>query len=123
MFKCDENLEKTGVWFEMPNGASFLVSRFGGRNDKLEQVHAKLYKPYAKLIEKNLLSKEKQNEIYRDAFIQACLLDWKGVEIDGEEVPFSQDAAKELLGELPELLDILVENAQNVDSFREDVGN
>lgn len=122
-FKQNTNLEKEGVWFEIEGGIKFLVRRFGGSNTEVKKAMVKYYKPVARLVEKNLLEEDKEKAIMAKAFISACVIDWQGVEIDGQEVPFSFEVAVKLFSELPELLDTLMEYAQDTENYRDDVGN
>ena len=123
LFKSHTNLEKDGVWFEIADGIRFRVRRFGGSNFEVKKAMAKHYKPYSKLIERNLLSEEKEREIYTKAFIDSCIVDWEGVEVDSVKTPFSFDAALTLFKGLPELLETLMEHSQSTDNYREDLGN
>lgn len=125
-FKQNNNLEKEGVWFEFGEGVKFLVRRFGGTNLEVKKSMTKYYKPVARLVEKGLLDQDKEKKIISKAFIESCLVNWEGVEINEQITPFSFEAALELFEDLPELLDTLVECAQDSENYREhreDVGN
>ena len=122
-FKQDNSLEQNGVWFELENGVKFLIRRFGGSNTEVKKAMVKYYRPVAKLIEKNLMPPEKEKEVVSKAFIKSCIIDWEGVEIDGELRPFDFDTAVQLFSSLPELLETLMEYAQDSENYREDVGN
>ncbi len=122
--KTSKTYESEGVWFELSEKTGFLVARLGGANtQKVKQATAKHFKPYARMIENGLLDAQKEREITLKVFIECCLLDWKGVEIDGEAVPFSKEAALKLLLDLPELADTLSAQAQDSKNYREDLGN
>lgn len=123
IFKRDTTLEREGVWFEVSSGTQFLLRRFGGSNIEVKKAMLKFYKPYAKLIEKNLLPESKEKEVYVKAFVDSSLIDWKGVEIEGEEAPFTFDNAVKLLVSLPELTEALMEHSQDQSNFQEEVGN
>lgn len=118
-FKQDDSLEKNGVWFEIEGGVKFLVRRFGGSNVEVKKAMTKYYKPVAKLIEKNLLDDDKEKEIVSKAFIASCIVEWDGVVIDDEEVPYSMDVAIKLFKGLPELLEVLMTYAQDVENYKE----
>ena len=126
MFKMNTDLEKDGVWFEFKEGISFKLKRFGGENaPALKESMAKHYKPYANLVAVDALPMRKEKEIMAKVFVDACLVEWKGI-IDterGEEIPYSFDNAVELLMELPELADTLTKFASETDSYRESLGN
>jgi len=123
LFKSDSNLEQEGVLFEIADGIQFKVRRFGGGNREVKKAMVKYYKPYARLIERNLLPEDKEREIYQLAFIDACLVDWQGVEIEGATAECTKENALKLFKELPELFETLLEHSQSVEHYREEVGN
>lgn len=124
LFKTNKNLESEGIWHEVSDGVSFKIKRLGGANAvHIKKVFATHHKPYARQIEKGLLDEDKSLEIMARVFVEACLVDWKGIEIDGQEAKFDKDLAVDFLKSLPELLDSLFEYAQDSDNYREDLGN
>jgi hypothetical protein len=124
LFKGDKQTESDGVWFEVSEGVKFRVKRMGGNNQaEVAKATTKYYTPYAKLIEKNLMPLEKVAKITAKIFVDSCLIDWEGVEIDGQEAPFSKETAVAFFTELPDLLTVLMDYAGSVESFREDLGN
>ena len=124
LFKTDSDLEKDGVWFKASEEVSFLIRRFGGSNaQKVKLALAKYHKPKARLIELDQLSIEETTLIMAKVFAEACLVDWKGVQIDGVEVPCTFDNAVKLFTKLPELFQILHAYSNGFESFKEDLGN
>lgn len=127
LYKTDNNLETNGIWLALGEGAEFLVRRFGGANGtKIKKLSAIYHKPYARLIELGNLPEEKEREIYINIFVESSLLDWKGVKDEkGEDIPFSQEKAKEIFAQLPTVFDIIVEHASNSNNYKEaeDLGN
>lgn len=124
LFKNDKNSESGGIWMEVSEEIKFLVKRFGGFNSQpVKMALAKYYKPYARQVETGTLSADKEREIQNRVFVESCMLDWKGVQIDGQEVPFSKEEAVKLLNSLPELADTLVNYANDPKNYREDLGN
>lgn len=123
LFSTSKEVEKNGIWFNIGDGLGFRIKRFGGYNSsEMKKAYAKFYKPYAKLIEKGLLPEEKEKEINTQVWVESCLIDWRGVEIDGKEEKFSSEKAVELMVKLPELLDTLVDMSQDTSNFKEEVG-
>jgi len=123
-FKSDKKMETEGIWLELSEGVKFRVARFGGGNSSaVKKAMAKYYKPYARAIEKGLLAEEKEREVMAKAFVDSCVLDWEGIEIDGELTPFSKEKAVEFFLSLPDLLDVVVEYASAQESYKEDLGN
>jgi len=124
LYKTNTNFEKDGIWLDISEKVGFLVSRFGGANsERVKLALAKYHKPYSRLIEKGTLPIEKETELTIKAFVEACLIDWKGVEIDGKETPFSKEVAIEFFKGLPDLLDELVSQASNSSNYKIELGN
>ncbi len=125
LFKTDKAKETEGIWYTFPdNDAAFLLRRFGGENTTLvKKAMARYYKPYAKQIDLGMLPDEKVTEIMAKIFVDVCLLDWKNIEVDGEDAPFSKELAVKVLVHLPELMDKLTALANDTESFKEDLGN
>lgn len=123
-YKSNTELEKEGKWFELSPGVEFKLRRMGGGNStELKKIHAKLFKPYAFQIQSGALPAEKEIEISTKVFIEACMVDWKGVEIDGEFPEFSPELAFALFQELPNLCDLLIRTATSESNYREALGN
>jgi len=123
LFKSSEDLETKGIWFDVTETTGFLVKRFGGLNSQaVKQSMAKHYKPYARLVENGTLDPQKEKQILAHVFVSSCLVDWRGVEIEGVVTPFSKDVAINFLTELPELLEALMAHATKSESYREELG-
>lgn len=129
LFKTDREVEKTGVWFNITDTTGFLVKPFSPSNPAIRAAHARHFKPYAHQIEHGTLDIKKEREIFIRIFVGACMVDWKGVEIDGKEVPFEKEVAVNFLMELPELFTTLMKHAEDFrnykieDSGKEALGN
>lgn len=124
-YKTDTDLEKNGVWFKIPkSGARFCLRRFGGDNaSKVKEAMARFHKPYAKQIELGLLDDAKSKEIMAKIFVEACVIDWENVIIDGTDTKFDKDIAVKLFIALPPLFDTLFSLASDVESYKETLGN
>ena len=122
--KTNSDKETNGFWYDI-GPASFLLRRLGGKNaNHLQQVTAKYYKPYAKAIQSGMLPQSKQEEIIVKTFVEAVIVDWKGVtDINGIEIPFSKDAAQEMLMDNLELVTALQEASTDIINYRDDLGN
>jgi hypothetical protein len=124
LFKNNQSFEKDGVWFMINETTGFLIRRFGGMNStQIKKALAKHYKPYASQIQNDTLSDEKSREIMTRIFVESSLVDWKGVEIDGSDTPFSVEMATKFLTNLPDLCDALRDYASDSKNYREDLGN
>lgn len=123
IFKTSKESERNGQWFDLNEKTGFLIRRFNATNPRAKGAMAKYYKPYAKQIENETLSVEKNLEINIHLFLDVCLVDWKGVEIDGKEVPYDRETGLKLFQSLPDLFDTLWKHSNDFKNFREDLGN
>lgn len=124
MYKTNTSLESTGVWFEINDDTAFLLKRFGGTNaEAVKRAMATHYKPHARRIENGTLSTEKEDEIMAKVFVEACLLDWRGVVIEDEEKECEKDLAVKFFMALPELRLDLFNYATSAESYKETLGN
>ncbi len=123
-FKTDPGLEENGVWFHTSETTKFLCRRFGGQNTpKVKAISAKYFKPYAKQIEMGALPDAIQKELTVKCFVEACLVDWVGVKVGDQEVPYSFENAVGLLMALPALSDTLVKHTTEMDNYKVILGN
>jgi regulator of PEP synthase PpsR (kinase-PPPase family) len=124
MFKTSISLEENGTWFMISDKTGFLLKRIGGANaSKMKSSFAKYYKPYAKQFENGTIDPLKEKEIMAKVFVESCLVDWKGIEIDGKETPFSKEVAVDFFKSLPDLMDTLSAQATDLNNYKEDLGN
>lgn len=122
-FKTSTALEENGVWFDISEKIGFLLRPFKPTNPKVKAAMANYFKPYARQVELGTLEMDKQLEIQINIFIDVCLADWKGVEIDDKEVECNPENAKKFFKALPDLFDTLWKHAGDFNNYREDLGN
>lgn len=123
IFKINEVLASKGVWFNINETTGFLVRRFGPDNPQAKAAHAVHIAPYARQIQMKTLDGAKAKEINVKVFVDVSMIDWRGIEMDGEETPYSKEAALKLFLALPELFDKIQDYAMDFVSYKEDVGN
>lgn len=124
LFKSNDKMEEDGIWFEVADGVKFKVRRFGGENSpSVKAAFAKHYKPFAALIQNGSMPHKKERKIMAKIFVESCLLDWDGVEIDGKATPFSKEVAEEFMLSLPDLMETLIQHANDSQNYRETLGN
>lgn len=123
-FKTSKEVETEGYWAVISDKIAFRLKRFGGFNStELKAAMAKYYKPFAKQVELQTISSEKEREILVKTFVDVSVIDWRGVEIDGKEETFSKEKCVDLLMSLPDLCETLMQAAQKPDNYKEDLGN
>lgn len=122
-FKTHEDLEKNGVWYEISDGIAFLVKPFKSTNPKVKAMLAQHYKPFARQIDLGTLDSKKEHEITMKLFIGACLVDWKGIIIDGQPTPYTPEIAFKFFQGLPDLFNTLWAHCNDFKNYREELGN
>lgn len=122
-FKTSDHFEKNGVWFEIEEGVGFLLRPFKPSNPRIKEALAHHYKPYARQVEMGTLGQEKQLEIQTKVFIDVCLVEWKGIEIDGKLAELTKENALKFFLALPDLLDTLWKYASDFNNYKEELGN
>jgi hypothetical protein len=99
-FGVDKKHAEEGKWFDLEDGGSVLVARYGNPSWTAELV--RLRKPHLAAIRMNTLSDEIITEIAVKSMAKTILLDWKGISIDGEDFHYSREHAEQLLTDFPE---------------------
>ena len=117
-FGTNHELEQKGVWIAYDDSCAFLIGRIGGSNDTFSRRVNALLKPHRHQVQADTLPPEKYQSIAMAAFVETVLLDWKGVELDGEELPFTKENALKLFRELPDLFNDLFNQAKSTANFR-----
>ena len=119
LFKTDDKIEKEGIWFDIDEEIGFRMRRFNDRNPKVKAAMAKHYKPFARQIDMGSIAADREREILTNLFVDSCLIDWKGVEIDGEKKEYDRNVAISFFNELPDLMQTLFDYAKDFNNFRE----
>lgn len=127
LYSTDKEVEKNGKWFEIAEGVSFKMKRFGGANaNKIAEVRARYFKPYVRQIKNNTLDKALQQELFVKVFVDTCMCDWKGLEDDEGVINYSRENAITLFTTTPDLFDELLDMSMEMGEFKEgneDLGN
>lgn len=94
-FRTDLDREVEGVWVDIGKGAKLKIARIG--NPKYKEVFSEQAKPYRRQIRSGNLSDEVAERILAKSLAETVLLDWEGLEENGEPLPYSKKAALDLL--------------------------
>jgi hypothetical protein len=111
---------------EYDEAPAFKIARAGGANKKYDALQRAGLKPFQRLIQaqsKNLSAElmETIGKVNKSAFIGACLLDWKNVfDKNGNQVPFSKEAAATFMDQLPALYEDLFGYATSIATFQDE---
>ena len=119
--RTDLNRESDGVWVDIGDGASIKVARIG--NPRHSAILRKLSAPYRRQINAGTLPDDVAFRISGEAMANAILLDWKGLELDGATLVYSQKAAKDVLcnQQLKDFRSQVQAAAEDEEAFRQTV--
>lgn len=95
-FALNVDAEETGVWIKV-NEMEFLIARAG--NDKYKELQSTLEtRAYgSNKRRKDKRSDERDVEIMLECLARACILGWKGVELDKIEVKYSEKKCVDIM--------------------------
>lgn len=125
-FKSDGVKEREGRWFSISAAANedgsvpkFKLARMHSNNPAYQAALERVYKEFGVAIDNEILESGKAKPILLEVFVTTVLLDWENVQ-DHEErpIPFSVENATTLLNDLPDLYDVLKDQARKLGNFR-----
>lgn len=122
-FAIDKSAETDGAWIEIcanEDGtlAQFKIARAGRRNKRYTKAMEKATKPYRAILGE--LDAKTDDKITADVLVESIILDWRDVQDEpGVSLPFSKDAARDLLQKYPDLIDLVNTKAWQMETFRE----
>lgn len=117
-FRTDKSLEDEGVWNSIGGDARIKLARIGNRRYR-DALQARL-KPHRRAIRAGTLPEEVTEALMTEVIAETVIQDWKNVELNGEPVPFSPQAALDILSdpEMKDLRDMIVELASDMELYR-----
>lgn len=135
IFATDAKAEKAGKWVDV-GSASFLLARAGGSNTRFQKAMAAVLRPHQRRIQLGMMEPDEATALAIGPFVDHVLLNWRGLRpikrdeagqimrdpetkaiLLGDEIPYSKDAARKLLTDLPDIFTTLQEEAQRVSNF------
>ncbi|HVQ48492.1 MAG TPA: hypothetical protein VMS92_00465 [Mycobacterium sp.] len=117
-FGGDKTLERDGVELHLGGDAYITVARAGGTNVAYQHALQKRIRPYQS--KSGYIENDTYIDILKQTFADAVVLDWRGLELDGEPLPYSRDNALRLMRELPDLWDIIKTHAEKLANFQQE---
>jgi hypothetical protein len=121
-FATDKEAEVQGVWLDYELGdveVCFKVSRMGKSNKKYVKAFDKRTRKHKHAIANGTIAEKKAEAIEMDVFIDAILLDWKGLETDEGPLQLTRENAIEVFTTYPDLYEDVKSRASEVSTFRE----
>lgn len=128
-FGTDADLESgTGITLDFGDGATVTIHRAGGSNQKFDTVFRRVFKPYRQQMAAGTLNNETASRCLAIVYADAVVLDWKGIEIHGEPMPFNRENVLKVFEAAPEFFNMIKTEAEAASNFRDaeledDLGN
>ncbi len=127
-FQTDTSLERKGIVVDYGE-FRVTIARAGGSNKKFAKVLDAKTKPYKRAIETDTMDQERGNDILKEVYAIAVVLNWEiygengewtqGIEgPDGEILEFNSDNVYQTFKNLPDLFVDLQMQAQKAALFR-----
>lgn len=119
--RLDLKAANEGVWFKVDKTTKFLIARLP--NDAFQNKFERLAGRKQTAVARNQLDKAESNAIVGEACVGTVLLDWEGLEENGQKLPFTPENAKRLMTDPahPEFQEIIIGFAQEKAAFREEL--
>ena len=125
-YSTDTNKEIGGFKYTMDHAknedgtiATFVLSRMGRSNPAYLKALNAAMEPHKRKRELGTLSNEVAEKVLLEVFCSTIIKGWENVQNDdGKNMPFTPEAAMELMQELPDLYDELSTEASSLANFR-----
>ena len=117
LFKTDPRLEVEGVALQFADYGSIVVARSGGANKEARAITERIFRNYRQVMAMNALDRQTELELTAQAAAEGLVKGWTFVDETGEPMPFSVEACKALLVELPDLLEYVIEQSQRIANY------
>lgn len=120
-FASDSALAVEGIWEDIDEGLKLRVARMN--NPRYREYLRKLSRTKVRVGRRMQggMGIDDMLEMQKKAVAKHILIDWEGLEdANGESIQHSEEKALELFESHPDLYELIIEIANDVDLFRED---
>lgn len=115
--------EVEGIWFNIDGETSILVARM--YNPNFNKLFEKESAPYRSTAKRGLLGNEKAEQIMSKVIASTVLLDWKGLQLNGEDLPYNTKNCIEILTNIKyaPFKQLVIDFAEDQANYREEAMN
>lgn len=124
----DPDKEVYGAEVDVDGETTLIIARFN--NPKFRKLQAKLMEPYIRAEGRKGVTTEQAEDILSRCLAKTVLLGWKGLKLNGSDVPYSEEKALEILSDprFADFKEMVVTQAQIQSNYRleameDDLGN
>ena len=119
LFGVNKAKESEGAWVPIGGGIEVKVKRAGQANKEFAAEQMKMLKPFSKQIAMNTMDMDILRQINAKLFAKHIIVDWRGVSIDGEEIPFTKEKFLEFAIEMPDFFADVFAAATELQNFQD----
>jgi len=119
-FGTSRELEQDGVELHLGADAYITLARSGGSNVRFEKATARAYQQHRRAFESSTMDTKKSVELMQEIYAETVILGWRGIELDGEPLPYSRENAAKLMRELPDLWSIVQDESKKLANFQQE---
>ncbi len=119
LFGVNKAKESEGAWCPIGGGIEVKVKRAGQANKEFAAEQMKMLKPFSKQIAMNTMDMDILRQINAKLFAKHIIVDWRGVSIDGEEIPFTKEKFLEFAIEMPDFFSDVFAAATELQNFQD----
>lgn len=117
-YGTDPALEQDGVDLHLGGDAYITVARAGGANARYEREVQRTLRPHARKMQAGTLSEDDAREMLQRVYAKTVVLGWRGVQIDGADLPFSEANCLRLFKDVPEVWSIVQDEATRLGNYQ-----
>jgi hypothetical protein len=118
----DAALQDEGVWVTFVKGVDFKVA-YAQRKAARNFFAKELTRARRRHGQNRDLPPDVVNKITVDMILRHVLKDWRGLTQDGEPVPYSADAARQVLEQSAQIRDFVAGEANDIENFGGDLSD
>lgn len=116
-FGTDEKREEEGAWIDFTTTLRFCLRSMA--SPTVKRAIRRTMRPIRNVINMpGIAADQAAQKAMIETVATAGLVNWQGVVVDGEEVPFSAEAARKLFERYPRALSWVWEQMQNMEAFQ-----
>jgi len=119
-FGVNEDLAQDGVWFNLGQGTKIKMAHADETNPRFAAALQRWARKHKVELQTGKMDEGDARKVMLDVFIECIILDWEGMNFDGEELQFSADNIRKVLG-VPKFFRMIQELAMKHEAFGLDV--
>jgi hypothetical protein len=119
LYGTNTTFEQEGIDLHLGGDCYITIRRAGGSNRAFLEAFRRVTAPHRKTIERGALDPETDDALGIDIYAASIIVGWRGVVLNGKEVPFSREAFVHVMKELPDLWRLIRDEARNAANFRD----